>query len=148
MVKRLKGSTMAKERVLVILENLGGSLPVREACRRLQVSPALFHRQRVVTLQAALQALSSRPPGRPTREAPEERRRIRELEEKIERLEEDLAYTRAREELALLVPWTRRREKKSRLFRTFWRASVPSRPPAGSGVAGPTPGTESPGGLG
>jgi hypothetical protein len=144
MVKRLKGTSMAKERVLVILENLGGALPVAEACRTLRVSPALFHRKRMAMLAAALRSLAPRPPGRPVRKAPEEERRVRELEEKIERLEEDLAFTRAREELALLVPWTRRREKKARVYRTFWRAAVPSRPPAGSSAAGASLGPGSP----
>jgi hypothetical protein len=148
MVKRLKGTPMAKERVLVILENLGGSLPVSEACRKLSVSPALFHRHRMATLAAALRALEHRPPGRPVEIAPGESRRIRELEGKIVRLEEDLAFSRAREELALLIPWTRRRQKKSRLFPTFWRAGMLSRPPAGSSAVGATPGHGSPGGLG
>src|SRR5262252_9158617 len=87
MVERLKGSPLAKERVLVVLENLGGSLPVAEACSRLRISPALFHRQRMAALTAAMSALSPRAPGRPAREAIEGGRRVRELEEKIVRLE-------------------------------------------------------------
>lgn len=141
MVKRLKGSSMAKARVLVILENLGGAVPVAEACRTLNVGRTLFRRHRKAFLLAALRAVEPRPRGRPVCTVPPEDRRIRELEEKIVRLEEDLAFTRVREELALLVPWTRRREKKSRFFRTFWHAAMPSRPPdARSGVGTPGPG--------
>jgi hypothetical protein len=145
MVKRLKGSLMAKERVLVVLKNLGGLLPVAEACRRLSISPALFHRQRVVALAAAIRALTPQSPGRPVRKASDEGRRSRELEAKIERLEEDLAFTRVREELALLIPWTRHRQKNTRAFRAFWRATVPSRPFPDSSVAEVTPGPRSPG---
>jgi hypothetical protein len=100
----------------------------------------------MMMLAAALSALEPRPRGRPVREVPQEGRRIRELEEKIVRLEEDLAFTRVREELALLVPWTRRNQKKSRAFRAFWRAAMPLRPPAGSNGAA-TPGPELHGGL-
>ena len=145
MVKRLKGTPIAKERVLVILENLGGTLPVAEACRRLSVSPALFHRHRMSTLAASLRALEHRPPGRPVQAALGESRLMRELEEKVKRLEEDLSFSRAREELALLIPWTRRREKRSRFFRTYWRVGMPSKPPSGSSAAEATPG---PGSLG
>ena len=136
---------MAKERVLVILKNLGGTLPVAEACRSISFSRTLFRRHREAMLVAALRAVEPRPRGRPVPGVPPEGRRIRELEEKIERLEEDLAFTRVREELALLVPWTRMRQKKSPVLRAFWRAATPSRPPFGSSVAA-TPGPGSPGG--
>ena len=105
-VGRLKGTSSAKERVLVMLENLGGALPVAEACRRLSFSRTLFRRYREALLLAAIQVLEPRPRGRPVRRPLAESRRLLALEEKIRRLEEDLAFTRVREELALLVPWT------------------------------------------
>jgi hypothetical protein len=141
-VKRLRGTSMAKERLLVILENLGGTLPVAAACRRIHFGRTLFRRNREAMLVAALRALEPRPRGRPARHHPVEGRRIRELEAKIERLEEDLALTRVREELALVVPWTQR-QKKNRAFRAFWRAAMPPSSPADTIVAA-TPGPRSP----
>jgi hypothetical protein len=148
MLRRLKGAPLAKERALIILENLGGGLPVGEACRRMDVSPALFHRQRMSFLEGGLVMLEPRPRGRPGRVGIPQDRRIRELEAKVERLEVDLAYTRVREELALLIPWTRRTEKGSRRFhRPFWRANTRSRSLATGGDTG-NPGSGSPIGLG
>jgi hypothetical protein len=144
MVGRLKGTVIAKERTVVILENLGGALPVAEALRRTGMSRTLFHNLRMATLSAALRAVEPRPPGRPVREIPKHERRIRELEEKILQLDEDLAFTRVREELALLVPWTGHRQKKRRRPRACGRATVPSRPHSASRV-GATPGPCSPG---
>jgi len=147
-VGRLKGTPAAKQRVLVVLENLGGTLPVAQACRRLCFSRTLFRRHREALLLAAIRVLEPRPRGRPVRKPPAESRRILELEDKISRLEEDLAFTRVREELALLVPWTQRRQKKNRRFPAFLRAATPSRPPAGTGVTGAAPGQRLPVGSG
>jgi hypothetical protein len=144
-VHRLKGTPVAKERVLVILENLGGTLPFREACLRIHASRTLLRRQREAMLQAALRALEPRPPGRPAREIAPESRTIRLLQSKIERLEEDLSFSRVREELALLVPRAPRRQKKIRTVPPFWRATMPPKSPDGSSDAG-TPGPGSPGG--
>jgi hypothetical protein len=139
-VGRLKGSLAAKQRVLVVLENLGGTLPVAEACRRLCFSRTLFRRYREALLLAAIQILEPRPRGRPVRRPPAASRRILELEEKNRLLEEDLAFTRVREELALLVPWTQRRQKKHRRFPASSRAPTPSGSPAATGVTGAVPG--------
>jgi len=144
MVGRLKGTVMAKERMLIILENLGGTLPVAEALRRMGVSRTRFHNLRMATLAAALRAVELRPRGRPVREVPKSARRIHDLEEKIVRLEEDLAFTRVREELALLVPWTGCRQKKRRRVRAWWRDAVLLRPPSDSRPEA-TPGPFSPG---
>jgi hypothetical protein len=143
MVGRLKGTAIAKERTIVILENLGGALPVAAALRRTGMSRTLFHNLRMATLAAALRAVEPRPRGRPVREIPKHERRIHELEEKIVQLEEDLAFTRVREELALLVPWTGHRQKKRRRPRACGRVTAPSGPHSGSRV-GATPGPCSP----
>src|SRR5437016_5152892 len=103
-VGRLKGTPQAKERLVVILANLGGGLTVTQALERLRFSRTLFRKLRCSMLAAALRGLEPRPRGRPVREVPKAVRKIRELEEKIARLEEDLAFARVREELALLIP--------------------------------------------
>ena len=144
MLKRLRGTTSAKERVTVILENLGGALPVAAAFTRMRVSRTLFYNLRMRMLAAALRALEPRPRGRPLVEMPKQERRIQELEEKILHLEEDLAFTRVREELALLVPWTGRHQKRSRKRQAWRRGGGPSRPRSAT-RCGATPGPISPG---
>lgn len=136
----LKSGPGAKERLLVILGTLGSTVPISEACRRLGLSRTLFQRLRRATLAAALEAVEPRPRGRPVREVPRHERRITELEKKIAVLEEDLAFARVREELALLVPWTGRRQKKTRRIRSPRRASMPSKSPVVFGAeANPGP---------
>lgn len=144
MLRRLNASSTAKERTLVVLDNLGGRTPVAEACRRLGVSAPLFRRQRLMVLRAALKTLEPRPRGRPAVALPPESRRLRELEEKLERLETDLAYAQVREELAILLPRMQRTEKKRGGLRAPRRAGTPSSSPSG-GSAAATPGPASPG---
>lgn len=135
MIGHLKAGAVAKERLLVILGNLSGKLPVAEACRRLGLSRTLFRRLRRAMLIAGLRAVEPRPRGRPVREIPRHERLIRALEAKITHLEEDLAFARVREELALLVPWTGRVQKKTRRIRTSKPAAPPSQLPSDSGAA-------------
>lgn len=140
-VGRLKGTPQAKERLVVILSNLGGGLSVTQALERLRFSRTFFRRLRRAMLTAALRAVEPRPRGRPVRDVPKAVRRIHELEEKIARLEEDLAFARVREELALLIPRAGRRQKKIRRARASALASTPSLSlSAESAAASPGPG--------
>lgn len=128
LVGHLKSGEVAKERLLTILENLAGTLSIGEACRRLHLARTPFRRLRKAALQAGLRATEPRPRGRPVREVPRHQIQITKLEEKIAVLEEDLAVSRVREELAYLVPWAGRRQKKIRKT----RASKPGPPPSTS----------------
>lgn len=118
LVGRLKAGPVAKERLLTVLDNLAGMLSIGEACRRLHLARTPFRRLRKAALLAGLRAAEPRPRGRPVREIPRHQVRISKLEEKIETLQEDLAVSRVREELALLVPWAGRRQKKIKKTRT------------------------------
>src|SRR5689334_2453959 len=102
-VERLKGTPTAKERLLVMIRNLGGMLPVSEGSRLLQIGPSRFQKLREIMLAAALAALEPRSPGRPRQRLSPERRRIRELEVRLHDLREELDLARIREELALLL---------------------------------------------
>src|SRR5438552_7847365 len=113
-VGRLKGTAPAKERVLVMLGNLGGTVPAGDACTLLRVCPAMFRKLRETMLGAALGAIEPRPRGRPVREIPKHVRHIRSLEIRVADLEEELDLARVREEIALVLPWTRRSQKKTR----------------------------------
>jgi hypothetical protein len=101
-VDRLTGSTAAKERLHVVLETLAGRCRVQEACARLQISEPRFHQLRTQILQAGLERLEARPAGRPRGPAPDERRQ--RLEATVADLEVELQATRAREEIALVLP--------------------------------------------
>jgi hypothetical protein len=113
-VERLKGTVVAKERLLVLIENLGGMLPVSEGSRKLQIGPSRFQKLREIMLVAALAALEPRSPGRPRERLSLEGRRLRELETKVGDLREELDLARIREELALLLPRMRKGQKKVR----------------------------------
>jgi hypothetical protein len=113
-VERLKGTPAAKERLLVLLGNLGGSLPVSEGCRMLRIGPSRLQRLREIMIAAALRALEPRLPGRPKERISPDGRRIRELETELQELREELDLARIREELALLFPRLRTGQKKRR----------------------------------
>ena len=66
-VERLEGSPVAKQRLEVILETIAGRLTVPKACRQLGIGKSRFHELRSLTLQATLEALEPRPPGRPAK---------------------------------------------------------------------------------
>jgi len=101
-VDRLTGSTAAKERLHVVLETLAGRCRVQDACARLQISEPRFHQLRTQILQAGLDSLAARPAGRPRRPAPDER--LQRLEATVADLEIELQASRAREEIALVLP--------------------------------------------
>jgi hypothetical protein len=98
----LSGSTAAKERLHVVLETLAGRCRVQEACARLQLSEPRFHQIRTQILQAGLDSLAARPAGRPRRPVPDER--LQTLEATVADLAIELQATRAREEIALVLP--------------------------------------------
>jgi hypothetical protein len=131
----VKSGPVAKERLSIILASLAGTVPVSEACRRLAMSRTLFQRLRKMVLRTALQAVEPRPRGRPVIEVSRQARRISELEGRIVALNEDLAFARVREELALLVPWAGRRQKKTARIRSSRPAARPSMPPVVFGAA-------------
>lgn len=126
MIDRLKGAPPAKERFLVILSNLAGTTPVAEACRKLGLGRTQFWSLRTSLLEASLRALEPRPKGRPVVQASLQDRQIQELKEEIERLKESLEIARVREEIALLLPWIGRRQKRARRTRRPKPGAMPS----------------------
>ena len=61
LAQHLEGSIGAKERLEVILETIAGRMKVTEACARLEIGEAMFHRLRTEVLQAGLARLEPRP---------------------------------------------------------------------------------------
>ena len=86
----------------MILRTVAGACRVQEACEELGVSEARFHQLRQEALQAALDGLTPRPPGRPA--APPADARVAELERQNEALRLELLAAQTREEIALVLP--------------------------------------------
>src|SRR5579864_3764414 len=89
-VDRLPGSAKAKERAKAVLETLAGRLTVQEACRRLGIGAAFFHRLRKRFLQGGVPALEDRPAGRRPRKPSPEQQRVQQLEADLQQLRLDL----------------------------------------------------------
>lgn len=104
LVQHLEGSPQAKQRLEVILETLAGRLPVHEACGRLGIKPAMFHRIRSRVLEAGLADLEPRPQGRPAREITQEMMQIQQLQARIQYLEEELKLANVRLQVAEVLP--------------------------------------------
>src|SRR5262249_13931830 len=64
-VDQLDGSTLARERLKVVLQTLAGQCRVAEACERLGICEQRFHQIREEALRAAVAALEPRPQPRP-----------------------------------------------------------------------------------
>lgn len=113
MLDRLGAGPAAKERVLVMLANLSGAVPVSLACKTLGLGRTQFWTLRSTLLAAALRAAEPRRRGRPARRPTGDEDRVRTLEAEIDRLKEALDLARVREEIALLLPGAGRRQKRA-----------------------------------
>jgi transposase len=101
---QLPGSSLAKERFQVIVENLVGLCRTYEACARLGVSEPRFQQLRERFETAGLEGLEPRAAGRPASTRSPEAERIRELEEQLAAKEVELRAALARAEIALTLP--------------------------------------------
>jgi hypothetical protein len=81
---------LAKQRLSVFLETIAGQLKVPEACQQLGIGPSRFHELRNQTLQATLEALEPRPPGRPAKPTYPEQSEIDTLKAELRRLHVEL----------------------------------------------------------
>jgi hypothetical protein len=104
LIKHLDGSLQAKQRLEVILETLAGQATIEQACERLGVKEARFHRLRTEALKASLARLEPRSAGRPRQETTAEQNRRAELERHVAELESELKFAGVREEIARVMP--------------------------------------------
>ena len=104
LAQHLDGSSGAKERLEVILETLAGRLNVAQACERLGIGVAMFHRLRTEVLQAGLARLEPRPLGRPPRPMSPEAEHIAQLNHEVQTLHLELKTTRVQLEIAQTLP--------------------------------------------
>lgn len=102
--QKVEASEEARSRLELILRTLSGELSVAEACERLGIGEAQFHRLRDRALAGAAEALEPRPAGRPAAALDPSSARVAELEDELDELRIELYAAQVREELALVMP--------------------------------------------
>ena len=103
-VERLEGSPSAKQRLEVILETIAGQLTIPEACARLRICESRFYDLRNQTLQATLNTLEPRRPGRPSKRISPEQGQIDTLKAELDRAHRELAVADVKVSLARIHP--------------------------------------------
>lgn len=102
-IDKLEGSAEEKERLKAILATMYGEKRLLEACAELGIGETRFHQLREAALQAALEAITRRPAGRPSLASLSEPEQVRRHAERIEELELALQEAQVREEIALIL---------------------------------------------
>jgi len=100
----MDGSDEAKRRLRVILEVIGGKRLVKSACEELGIGEARYHELEWMALQAAVEGLEPRPPGRPPTPASPLDPKLAALEEEVKELRIGLRAAQIREEIAVVMP--------------------------------------------
>ena len=103
-VDQLDGAAADKERLKAIFDTLYGAARVLEVCTRLGIRETRFHQLRERALQGALDAITPRPAGRPSRPATSAAERLHELEQALAAKELELQQALVRAEVALILP--------------------------------------------
>jgi transposase-like protein len=102
---QIAGSSMAKERLKIIMETISGERTVEDACRLLGLSESRFHELRNEALQAAMAALEPKPKGRPAAPAPSpEALEIQKLREQVTELSLEVKAGHIRETIRMVMP--------------------------------------------
>ena len=112
-----KNKKIARERALVILQVRSGALTAKEGAKLLGVSRKTYYEWEEKSLKAMALALENHPPGRPPVPVDEEketlRKRIQELEKKLDLAEKTIEV---KELLADFDTFPNRGVKKNRLI--------------------------------
>jgi transposase len=104
LVEHLPGSARAKERLQVILQTIAGTLTVSEACDRLGIGEAMFHRLRAGVLEAGIAHLEPRPMGRPPAGVSPHQEELSAMQERLKEFESELHLAHVRQEIAQILP--------------------------------------------
>ena len=86
LVDRLKGPSIAKQRLRLILETMTGKLTVKEASKSLGIGVRRFHGMRTQFLQDSLEQLAPKPAGRPPRTRSTPDQQVNRLQAEVEDL--------------------------------------------------------------
>lgn len=101
-VEILDGDARDKRRLRMILATIAGEMTVDRACRELDLGRTRFYDLRAEVLQAAMDALKPRGPGRPR--APRESREVLDLQRQLVERDRELMMARVREGLLMAMP--------------------------------------------
>jgi hypothetical protein len=104
LVEKFEGSEEAKERLKTIVATLTGELTMWEAWGHLGVSEQRFHQMRDEVLQSGLAVVEPKQVGRPRVEESEDAVQVRELKERVKRLELEVKAGYVRTMIALTMP--------------------------------------------
>jgi len=103
-VRTMDGSELARKRLEVILETLGGPKRIVDACDELGISEPRYHQLKEQLLRAALDALEPGPIGRPPRTLSADQQQIAALQQQLHVKEVELRAAQARAEIAVTLP--------------------------------------------
>jgi hypothetical protein len=109
LVEGIEGSDLAKARVGAVLDCLTGRKKIEEATEDLGIEQAMFFRMRSEALKAAVAALEPKPMGRPRKERTPQEEENEALRLELKRMELELQAARIREEIALAMPYLRKK---------------------------------------
>jgi hypothetical protein len=102
--EQLPGSSLAKERLKVILETMAGTCRVVEACQRLGICEQRFHQLREEMMTGALAALEPGHAGRPVRTPTPAEMQAQALAQQLQDKDVELRTAQARAEIAVVLP--------------------------------------------
>jgi transposase-like protein len=104
LIDGLEGSSMAKEKLRLIMETITGETGIAEACVELGIKEAMFHRMRREMLAGAVGLLEPAPTGRPPHVETEDEKKIKKLQAEIQELKLTVQGLRVKEQIALAMP--------------------------------------------
>jgi hypothetical protein len=103
LVDQFDADSITKQRFKVLLRTISGELSVADACHSLAISQARFFELRTTMLQAALDSLQPKQPGRPAQKIDAESQRIHDLEQQNLELRVHLAAARRKIRIAVVA---------------------------------------------
>ena len=126
-IDKLVGDEDTKDRFKAILDTLYGQARLLEVCDQLGIGETRFHQLRELALQGALNALTPRPVGRPSRASASQDEEIHALKQRVAELERALLEAQVREEIALVLPHLQRTNGNSECQTTEEKKTPPQR---------------------
>ena len=103
LVNNMDGSDPAKDKSRIILGTVTGEWSVEDACRELGIGKTAFHAMRKRALQAMVDELEPKSPGRP-RKDPDEESELDQLRREVFELRFMQRAAQVREQIALTMP--------------------------------------------